>query len=258
VNDSSAKSQGAVVVAAAVGLFLLFGDASDRAVAEAALGGSSSWQPGLIDFRSIWRLRHVRPAEVGLALVAFGGVLVFGVLGGVVVAISLSIGVFLYRSARPHDAVLGRVEDVMAITTSTVQPETVPGLLVYRRSALLRQRRISPPARARARREAQDVRWLVLNAEAWFLDATAIDALSQLHAELEERRHALHRPPERTAARDLRRNRPYRTNRGKPLFRNGAVTVEAFESTPREVEPRSGRVRLPSSVRGSNRREPIA
>jgi MFS superfamily sulfate permease-like transporter len=66
---------------------------------------------GLINLRSIWRLRHVRAAEVALALVAFGGVLVFGVVGGVVVAISLSIGVFLYRSARPHDAVLARLQE---------------------------------------------------------------------------------------------------------------------------------------------------
>ncbi len=89
---------------------------------------------GLINIHAIWRLRLVRPAEVGLALVAFGGVLVFGVLGGVVIAISLSIGVFLYRSARPHDAVLGRVPDIDGYhdVERYLDAETVPGLLVYR------------------------------------------------------------------------------------------------------------------------------
>jgi SulP family sulfate permease len=39
---------------------------------------------------------------------------------------------------------------------------------------------------------ADDVRWLVLNAEAWtFLDSTAIDVLSRLQVELEQRGIAL-------------------------------------------------------------------
>ena len=194
VNDSSgAKSQGAVVVAAAlVGLFLLFAMPLIEPLPKAALGVIIVVAAaGLINIRSIWRLRHVRPAEVGLALVAFGGVLVLGVLGGVVAAISLSVGVFLYRSARPHDAVLGRVEDIDGYhdIERFQNAETVPGLLVYRFDAppffvnaeYLRQRVL---ALADATR---DVRWVVLNAEAWtFLDATAIDALSQLHGELEQ------------------------------------------------------------------------
>jgi SulP family sulfate permease len=151
---------------------------------------------GLINVSSIWRLRHVRPAEVALALVAFGGVLLFGVVGGVVVAIALSIGVFLYRSARPHDAVLGRIEDIDGYhdVTRWEGAETVPGLLVYRfdaapffvNAAYLRER-VLELADA-----SEDVRWLVLNAEAWtYLDATAIDVLARLQVELEERGIAL-------------------------------------------------------------------
>ena len=195
VNDSTgAKSQAAVVVAAAVvGLFLLFAMPLIEPLPKAALGVIIVVAAaGLINVRSIWRLRHVRPAEVGLALVAFGGVLLFGVLGGVVVAISLSTGVFLYRAARPHDAVLGRVEDVDGYhdIERFESAETVPGLLVYRFDAppffvnaeYLRRRVLALAD------EAPDVRWLVLNAEAWtFLDSTAIDALSLLHDELDQR-----------------------------------------------------------------------
>ncbi len=118
--------------------------------------------------------------------------LVFGVVGGVVVAIALSIGVFLYRSARPHDAVLGRVDDVDGYRDIArwEGAQTVPGLLVYRFDAppyfvnaeYLRQRVLALVD------ASEDVRWLVLNAEAWtYLDATAIDVLAQLHGELEER-----------------------------------------------------------------------
>ncbi len=199
VNDSTgARSQGAVVVAAlVVGLFLLVAMPLIEPLPTAALGVIIVVAAGgLLNFRSIWRLRHVRRAEVGLALAAFGGVLVFGVLGGVVIAISLSIGVFLHRVARPHDAVLGRVEDIDGYHDIERFPaaETVPGLLVYRFDAppffvnaeYLRHRVLALVD------EAPDLKWLVLNAEAWtFLDATAIDALAQLHTELEKRGVAL-------------------------------------------------------------------
>lgn len=199
VNDAGgARSQGAIVVAAAVvGLFLLFAMPLIEPLPKAALGVIVVVAAGgLINFRSIWRLRHVRAAEVALALAAFLGVLVFGVVGGVVVAISLSIGVFLYRSARPHDAVLGRTKDADGYhdIERSDSAETVPGLLVYRFDA--------PPFFVNAeylRRRvlelvdaAADVRWLVLNAEAWtYLDATAIDMLAQLHRELQQRGVAL-------------------------------------------------------------------
>ena len=195
VNDAvGAKSQGAVVIAAAlVAIFLLFAMPLIEPLPKAALGVIIVVAAaGLINVRSIWRLRHVRPAETGLALVAFGGVLLFGVLGGVAVAIALSIGVFLYRAARPHDAVLGRVEDVDGYHDIERWPgaEVVPGLLVYRFDAppffvnaeYLRNRVLALVD------AADDLRWLVLNAEAWtYLDATAIDALRQLHADLEKR-----------------------------------------------------------------------
>ncbi len=195
VNDSAgAKSQAAVLVAAVVvGIFLLFAMPLIEPLPKAALGVIIVVAAaGLINIRSIWRLRHVRPAEVALALVAFGGVLVFGVVGGVVVAIALSIGVFLYRAARPHDAVLGHVDDVDGYhdIARWESAETVPGLLVYRFDAApffvnatyLRQRVLELVD------ASEDVRWLVLNAEAWtYLDATAIDVLTQLRGELEQR-----------------------------------------------------------------------
>ena len=199
VNDSAgARTQGAVIVAAAVvGLFLLFAMPLIEPLPKAALGVIIVVAAaGLINIHSIWRLRHVRPAEVALALVAFGGVLVFGVVGGVVVAIALSIGVFLYRAARPHDAVLGRVDDIDGYhdIARWEGAETVPGLLVYRFDATpffvnadyFRQRVL---ALADA---TEDVEWLVLNAESWtYLDATAIDVLARLQVELEQRGIAL-------------------------------------------------------------------
>jgi SulP family sulfate permease len=194
VNDATgARSQLAVIVAAiVVGIFLLFAMPLIEPLPKAALGVIIIVAAlGLIDLRGMWRLRHVRDAEVVLALSAFVGVLLFGVLGGVAIAIALSVGVFLYRAARPHDAVLGAVVDIDGYhdIERFTDAQTIPGLLIYRFDA--------PPffvnaeyLRQRVRElveSSSGVEWLVMNAEAWvFLDATAIDAIKQLQSDLEQ------------------------------------------------------------------------
>ena len=99
VNDSTgAKTQASVIVASIVVGAFLFALPLIEPLPKAALGVIIIVAAiGLIDVRSIWRLRHVRDAEVVLAVVAFTGVLLFGVVGGISVAIAASIGVFLYR-----------------------------------------------------------------------------------------------------------------------------------------------------------------
>ena len=240
VNDSTgAKSQAAVIVAAAVvGLFLLFAMPLIEPLPKAALGVIIVVAAaGLINVRSIWRLRHVRSAEVALALVAFGGVLVFGVLGGVVVAIALSIGVFLYRAARPHDAVLGRADDVDGYhdIARWEGAETVPGLLVYRfdsppffvNAAYLRERVLELVD------ATDDVRWLVINAEAWtYLDATAIDVLTRLQLELEQRGIALCFARLKGRQREIFEETGLTARIGPDrLFPTVRAAVAAFEST---------------------------
>jgi SulP family sulfate permease len=194
VNDATgARSQLAVIIAAiVVGIFLLFAMPLIEPLPKAALGVIIIVAAvGLIDLRGMLRLRHVRNAEVGLALSAFVGVLLFGVLGGVAVAIALSVGVFLYRAARPHDAVLGMVEGIDGYhdIERFADAQTIPGLVIYRFDAppffvnaeYLRQRVLELAG------SSPGVEWVVMNAEAWmFLDATAIDALKQLRSDLEQ------------------------------------------------------------------------
>lgn len=192
VNDGAgARSQAAILIAAVVvGVFLVVAmplleplpmDALGVIVVVAALG--------LINIGSIWKLRHVRPTEVTLAVVAFVGVIVFGVMGGVAVAIALSIAVFLQRAARPHDAVLGKVVDVDGFHDVEQHPdaETLPGLVVYRFDApvfFVNAEYLHLRVRSVVERHP-GVEWLVLNAEAWvYLDATGIDALTTIHDEL--------------------------------------------------------------------------
>ena len=227
VNDSTgAKTQAAVIVAAAVvGIFLLVAMPLIEPLPKAALGVIIVVAAaGLINAGSIWRLRHVRPAETALALVALGGVLVFGVVGGVAVAIMLSVGVFLYRAARPHDAVLGRVADVDGYhdIERWEGAEVVPGLLVYRFDAPLffvnaeyLHTRVLTLADG-----ADGLRWVVLNAEAWmYLDATAIDVLRATAPRPRAARgRALLRTAEGASARDLRGDGADGADRLRPVL----------------------------------------
>jgi SulP family sulfate permease len=147
---------------------------------------------GMFDLRGMLRLRRVRTAELGLALATLVGVLALGVLGGLLVAIVLSIGVFVYRSVRPHDAVLGEVADMDGYQDIEAFPaaETVPGLVVYRFDAAL----YFPNCpyfldRARQAVAAADppARWVMLNAEAiTYVDSTAVQTLRELRSELAE------------------------------------------------------------------------
>ena len=144
----------------------------------------------MIDVGGIWRLRRVHAAEVGLALATLLGVLILGVLGGLLVAIGLSIGVYVYRSIRPHDAILGKVHDVDGYHDIDDFPsaETIPGLIVYRFDAPLffpnapyfKQRVQTLVAAAET-----PPRWFLLNAEAiTYIDTTGVDTLREVRADL--------------------------------------------------------------------------
>jgi SulP family sulfate permease len=200
---------------------------------------------GLFDVYSIWGLRRVRNAEFGLALIALVGVLLFGVLGGVVVAVALSIAVFVYRTVRPHDAVLGVVEDADGYhdIVRYAEAETLPGLIVYRFDAPLffpnveyfRQRVL-----ALVGAERRPVEWLVVNAEAFtYIDSTAIDALRQLRADLDERGIALVIARLKGRQREIFEQTGLTDEIGRDrFFPTVRASIEAFRSRP-QASPRS-------------------
>jgi len=126
----------------------------------------------LIDITAFRRLFAFRRTELGIAVCTCVGVLAFGILYGVLVAIGLSVADLLVRVARPHAAVQG----------------LVPGLLVYRYDAPLcfanaqdfRRRALDA-----AGRQEVPVRWFVLNVEANVeVDFTALEALDAVREEI--------------------------------------------------------------------------
>ena len=76
---------------------------------------------GLIDVSELRRLWRVSRFEFGIAMVAFVGVLLLGILKGVMLAAVVSLLLLVGRAARPHVAFLGRipVKDASAAAPGT-------------------------------------------------------------------------------------------------------------------------------------------
>jgi MFS superfamily sulfate permease-like transporter len=117
---------------------------------------------------------------------SFAGVLLAGVLWGIGIAVVLAILEFLRRAWWPHEAVLGRADQVKGYHDITRYPEArqVPGLLLYRFDAplffananIFRQRLLD-----RIRAAEDPVRWVVVAAEPMTdVDPTAAEVLEDL------------------------------------------------------------------------------
>ena len=135
-DSSGAKSQLTSLIGAVVMLLtVLFVTRVLHDLPDAILGAvvvRAVW--GLIDVKELRRFASVRFVDVVPALAALVGVLALGVLPGLGVAVGLSLAILIYRSSRPHAAVLGRVPGELTYTDIERHPEneTFPGLLILR------------------------------------------------------------------------------------------------------------------------------
>jgi SulP family sulfate permease len=154
-----------------------------RAALGAVIAGAALAIVDVAGYRYLWRVSR---EEAVLAGVAALGVVVFGVLVGVLVAVSLSLLVALYRVARPHDAILGDHPglDGWVETDSYPAASTEPGLLVYRFDAPLffvNADRFRERVEQMLADNPGPEEWLVLDFEGiGSLDATALDTLIEL------------------------------------------------------------------------------
>ena len=169
-----------LVVATLVLLSPVLGEIPRAALAAVIVAAAIS----IIDvagYRALWRVSR---QEALLAAVAALGVIVFDVLVGVLLAVTLSVLAALGRIARPHDAVLGDAPGLEGWVEVDAHPDAVrePGLLVYRFDAPLfflnadrYRRRVLEAVEA----NPGDEEWLVLDFEGiGALDATALDSLA--------------------------------------------------------------------------------
>ena len=160
----------------------------------AALGGAliAAVLP-LIDVSSLRQMYRIRKADLVVASVTFGGVLLIGLLEGIALAVGLSLLLVLARAVRPHDAVLGEVEGVDGFhdTDDFTQAETIPGLIIYRFDAPLffaNAEHFQSRVMELVQCAPTPVNWMMLDAEAIIdLDSTAAEMLEQLRDELARR-----------------------------------------------------------------------
>jgi high affinity sulfate transporter 1 len=190
-EDVGAKSQFAGLAGAAVlALLLIFGTGLLHDLPTATLAAIVIVAVlGFIDIAGARRLLRWRRSEFVLAMAAFVGVAVLGVLWGVGIAIGLSLLNFIHRAWRPHDAVLGRVDNLKGYHDVERHPEgrLIPGLVLYRfdapiffANAGMFQERVSALARS------DGVRWVVVAAEpVTDIDVTGGEMLGALSEELQ-------------------------------------------------------------------------
>jgi high affinity sulfate transporter 1 len=89
---------------------------------------------GLINIRELRRVWTLSRMEFGVAMIAFAGVLLLGILKGVLLAAIASVLLLIRRAAHPHVAKLGRVPGTSRYSDVERHPdnEVVPGVLIVR------------------------------------------------------------------------------------------------------------------------------
>jgi len=89
---------------------------------------------GLIDLPALRHLWQVSRLEFKIAMVAFVGVLVLGILKGVLVAAIASLLMLIAGTARPHVAFLGRIPGTRRYSDLQRHPdnEEIPGVVIFR------------------------------------------------------------------------------------------------------------------------------
>ncbi len=145
----------------------------------------------LMDFAAARTFLRVRPSAFLLAMTATLGVVFFGVLEGILIAVVLSILLFFKRSWWPTGQVLGRIGSLDGWHSIDVYPDAVqaPGVVVFRWEAPLFFANANIFRReVRRLAERPDVRVIVVQCQAITdIDVTAADMLERLDRELDQR-----------------------------------------------------------------------
>lgn len=144
---------------------------------------------GLVDVREpahLWRVKRTDAVLLGLTFVA---TLFLGIEEGILIGVAASLGLFVWRSTRPHDAVLGRLPGTTDYRNVENFPdaEEVPHVAIWRFDASFY---FANADRFRDRVDSllvrgDDVRAIVLDASGINdLDASAESMLHDIHARL--------------------------------------------------------------------------
>src|SRR5208337_1558612 len=196
-NDSNgAKSQVSTIAASLmVMLTLLFLTGWFYHLPEAVLGAivvHAVWH--LLDYRELQRFRRIRRIEYREALAAIVGVIAFGILNGLLLAVILTLVALMRYLSRSHVAVLGRLQGTREYVDVLRHPEAeqFSGILILRIERMLffaNAAGIRQLIRDLLAQATPPPKVVILSFELIpVLDITAIDVLQQLHASATRRR----------------------------------------------------------------------
>jgi len=145
---------------------------------------------GLVEVPALVRVYRLRRTEFVISLLCFLGVVLFGIIQGVFVAVGVALLHLVWQAWRPHFAVLGRVQGVKGYHDISRHPDArrIPGLVLFRWDAPLffaNAEAFSDDVLRAVAEAPTATRWVVVAAEpVTDVDITAADALADLQAEL--------------------------------------------------------------------------
>ncbi|HEY5900820.1 MAG TPA: SulP family inorganic anion transporter [Burkholderiales bacterium] len=141
---------------------------------------------GLVEVSELRRIYRIQQWEFWLSMACFAGVVVFGAIPGIALAIVIAVIEFLWDGWRPYSAILGRVDGVKGYHDISRYPHArrIPGLVLLRWDAplffanaeLFYDRVLETVATS-----PTPVRWVVVAAEpVTSVDVTAADTIAEL------------------------------------------------------------------------------
>jgi high affinity sulfate transporter 1 len=148
---------------------------------------------GLVEVRDLRRIWRIQRWEAWLSIACAAGVVFFGAIPGIGIAVVIAVIEFLWDGWRPHSAVLGRVDQVKGYHDIARHPEArrIPGLVLFRWDAPLffaNAELFHDKVMAAIAESPTPVRWVVVAAEpVTSVDVTSADML----AELDDALHAM-------------------------------------------------------------------
>jgi high affinity sulfate transporter 1 len=202
---------------------------------------------GLINIAELRHLWRVSRFEFGVAMVAFAGVLVLGILKGVMLAAVVSLLLLIRRASRPHVAFLGRIPGFRGLSDMARNPDNVPvvGAIVFRvESALLyfNVGHVHEAVWSKVRASGAPVRLVVCDLSATpNVDVAGARMLASMHRELASAGIALRMAGAHAAVRDILRAEGLEERAGYFGRRITAVdVVDEFEGVAPPAAARAG------------------
>ena len=142
----------------------------------------------LLDFEEILRFRRISRIEFRESLAAIFGVIVFGILNGLTLAVLLALIALMRFLSMPQVVVLGRLRGTGEFVDIARHPESeqFPGILMLRVDRIwffANADGIREHAKELIRQAPGPLKTIIVNlAPVPLVDVTAVDALAQLHA----------------------------------------------------------------------------